>query len=365
MGGPLRFGIVGVGKISEQYFASLGRLPGIRLVAVADLDAERSAQVAAEHGVESLTVDALIAHPDIDAILNLTIPIAHVDIATRALAAGKHVFGEKPLGLTVAEAGPMLALAESAGLRVGSAPDTVLGTGIQTARQLLDSGAIGDPVGASASWVSSGHEQWHPAPQFYYQPGGGPLFDMGPYYLTALVELLGPVVRVSATTRRSTRERAIEVGARAGTPIAVEVDTHVTALLEHAAGPSSTIQVSFDVWTSRHSPIELYGSSGTMAVPDPNHFDDPVSLWTPAAPEWTEVAPTAGYLQAARGYGLADMAQAIATDRPHRASGLMAMHVLDIMESILLAGAEHRVVELVTTAEQSAPIELGSTPESW
>lgn len=358
MGGTLRVGIVGVGKISEQYFASFPHLPQLQLVAVADLDEARAAAVAAEHGVRSLAVDELVADPGIDVVLNLTIPAAHVDVAIRAIRAGKHVYGEKPLGLSVEEARPMLELADAAGVRVGSAPDTVLGTGIQTSRQLLDAGVIGSPVGASAVWVSPGHEAWHPAPQFYYQAGGGPLLDMGPYYITALVELLGPIVRVSGTVGRSDRERVVGTGSNAGSPVSVEVDTHINGLLEHRSGATSSILMSFDVWKSQRTPIEVYGTAGTIAVPDPNLFSAPVSVWTTATGDWSEVEPTAGFVDAGRGYGLADLADAIADGRPHRASGELALHVLDVMESIILAGTEHRTIELTTTVEPSAPVPL-------
>jgi predicted dehydrogenase len=365
VGSPLKIGIIGVGKISEQYFAELPKLPGLELVAVADLDEARAAEVAAEQGVESLSVDALLADPRIDAVLNLTIPAAHVEIGTRALAAGKHVYSEKPLALAPAEAVEMLALAGRAGLRVGSAPDTVLGTGVQTARAVLDAGVIGNPVGANAFWVSPGHELWHPAPQFYYEPGGGPLFDMGPYYLTALVTLLGPVVRVSGAIGRSDRERVVATGPRAGESIAVAVDTHVTAILEHASGVSSTLTVSFDVWASRIPNIEVYGTSGTISVPDPNRFSDPVQVWTSAEPDWREVPPSAGYADAGRGYGLADMARAIETGRAHRASGELAFHVLEIMDAIIRSGHEHRVIELESTASRPEPVPAGAAPDTW
>ncbi|MCU1524773.1 MAG: oxidoreductase [Microbacteriaceae bacterium] len=365
MGGPLRIGIVGVGKISEQYFASFPSLPGLELVAVADLDEVRAATVAAEQGVEALTVDRLIGDPRIDAVLNLTIPAAHVEVATRALEAGKHVYAEKPLALAPADAVEMLALAERRGLRMGSAPDTVLGTGIQTARQLLDSGRIGTPVGATAFWASPGHELWHPAPQFYYQPGGGPLFDMGPYYLTALVTLLGPVIRVSGALGRSSRERVVATGPSAGAPIAVDVDTHVTATLEHASGTASSLTVSFDVWASRIPNIEVYGTGGTISVPDPNRFSDPVELWTSGEQAWQTAGVSAGYADAARGFGLADMARAIETDRPHRASGELAFHVLEIMDAVVRAGNEHRVIELGSTVDRPEPVPLGATPGSW
>jgi predicted dehydrogenase len=348
----LNIGIVGVGTISEQYLAEWPKLPNLVLVAVADLDPARAASVAASQGVEALTVDALLDDPRIDAVLNLTIPAAHADIALRALTAGKHVYGEKPLALSTAEAAPVLEAATAAGLRVGSAPDTVLGTGIQTARAVLDSGRIGAPVGASVHWAAPGHELWHPAPAFYYQSGGGPLFDMGPYYLTSLVTLFGPVARVSGAVRRSDRERTIGTGPNAGAVVPVEVDTHVTAILEHAGGVISTVTVSFEVWATRAPLFEVYGTAGTIAVPDPNRFSDTVSLATAENREWREIGAEAGYEDAGRGVGLSDMARAIETDRPHRASGELAFHVLEIMESVILAGQSHTVIDLRSSAHR-------------
>lgn len=365
MGRALNVGVVGVGTISAQYFAEFPKLPGLRIVAVADINEARAAEVAARNRVEALSVHDLLADSRIDAVLNLTIPAVHVELGTRALNAGKHVYGEKPLGLDPGKAAAMLELARRQGLRVGSAPDTVLGTGVQTARALLDSGAVGEPVAAAVQWSSPGHELWHAAPQFYYQPGGGPLFDMAPYYLTTLVTLLGPVVRVSGVATRSDRQRTIATGGQAGTAIPVNVDTHVSAILEHANGLTSTLTVSFDVWASRVPLFELYGTAGTIAVPDPNRFSDPVEVWTVDRPEWTEVPACAGYTDAGRGVGLADLAHAIETNRPHRASGELAFHVLDIMDAVLRAGNEHRVAELTSTAERPEPIPFGATPDSW
>ena len=365
MGSALNIGIIGVGTISAQYFAEFPKLEGLHVMAVADINEARAAEVAAEHDVEMLTVDALLADPRIDAVLNLTIPAAHVDIAMRALRAGKHVYGEKPLALDPDEAAPMLELARERGLRVGSAPDTVLGTGVQTARALLDSGSIGEPVAAAVQWSSPGHELWHPAAQFYYQPGGGPLFDMAPYYLTTLVTLLGPVIRVSGIATRSDRERFIATGNQAGNRVPVDVDTHVSAILEHANGVTSTLTVSFEVWASRAPLFELYGTTGTIAVPDPNRFSDPVEVWTVDEPAWTEVPVSAGYADAGRGIGLADLAHAIETDRPHRASGELAFHVLEIMDAVLRAGSEHRVVELTSTVARPEPVPFGASPNTW
>jgi predicted dehydrogenase len=335
------------------------------LTAVADLDLDRAREVATEHGVQGMGVDALLAHPEVDAVLNLTIPAAHAEIALRALDAGKHVYGEKPLALATDEARPVLERAAATGLRVGSAPDTVLGTGVQTARALLDEGRIGAPVAAAVSWTAPGHELWHPAPAFYYQLGGGPLFDMGPYYLTSLVTFFGPVVRVSGAVGRSARERTIATGPAAGTPIPVDVDTHVTAILEHANGVISTVTVSFEVWETRVPLFEVYGTAGTISVPDPNRFSDVASIATADDREWREVAVSAGYADAGRGVGLADLARAIETDRPHRASGDLAFHVLEIMESVIQAGRSHQVITLTSTVERPAPVALGSRPDTW
>jgi predicted dehydrogenase len=314
--------------------------------------------VAAEQGVEALPVDAILADPRIDAILNLTIPAAHVEINTRGLQAGKHVYGEKPLALFPAEAVDMLRLAEEKGLRVGSAPDTVLGTGVQTARAVLDAGTIGTPVGAAAFWAAPGHELWHQAPQFYYQAGAGPIFDMGPYYLTALVTLLGPVARAAGAVGRSTRERVVATGPQAGSPIPVNIDTHVSALLEHASGVSSTLTMSFEVWGSRIPHIEVFGTAGTISMADPNRFSDHVEVLLSSVREWKTVETLAGYPDAARGYGLADMARAIATDRPHRASGELAFHVLEIMDAVVRSGESGETIALSSTVERPAAVAL-------
>lgn len=364
MGSTLNVGIIGVGKISGQYLAQLQNLSNLSLVAVADLDSTRAADAAALHGARSESVDELLADPAVDVVLNLTVPAAHAEVALRALEGGKHVYGEKPLALSIAEASAVLETAKKSGLRVGSAPDTVLGTGIQSARAALDAGRIGTPIAASVFWSAPGHELWHPSPDFYYQPGAGPLFDMGPYYLTSLVTFFGPVVRVSSAVTRSSRERSIATGPRAGEAIDVDVDTHVTAVLEHANGVVSTVTVSFEVWETRMPQFEVYGSGGTLAVPDPNLFSDVGAIATADDRAWRPLADTAGYADAGRGVGLADMARAIETGRPHRASGELAFHVLDIMESILEAGVRHDVLAVSSTVDRPAPVRA-TGPEQW
>ncbi|WP_323741740.1 Gfo/Idh/MocA family oxidoreductase [Curtobacterium sp. VKM Ac-2865] len=365
MGSTMNVGMVGVGNISKQYLEHFPGLSNLRLTAVADLDTERAAAVAAEQGVLALGVDELLAHDDVDVVLNLTIPAAHADVAARALAAGKHVYGEKPLALSTAEAAPVLEQARAAGLRVGSAPDTVLGTGIQTARAALDDGLIGTPLGAAVSWSAPGHELWHPAPGFYYQPGGGPLLDMGPYYLTSLVTFFGPVVRVSGSTTRSTRERTVATGPAAGTVLPVDVDTHVVAILEHEGGVVSTVTLSFEVWATQSPLFEVYGTAGTLEVADPNRFSDPVRIATADDRDWRELPVGAGYQDAGRGFGLSDLARAVETDRENRASGDLAFHVLDVMEAITTAGRDHTVVTVGSRVDRPAPVAAGSRPESW
>lgn len=354
---PLRVGLIGAGFISGQYLASLRRLPQLSLVAVADLDAGRAEAAAAESSADVRTIEDLLAADDVDAVLNLTVPAAHVEVSTAALLADKHVFVEKPLALTVSEGRALLDLARERRLRIGSAPDTVLGTGIQTARDVIDRGEIGTPIGASANWTAPGHELWHPSPDFYYQHGGGPLFDMGPYYLTSLVTLLGPVVSVSAASSRSDRGRTIATGPRAGEPIDVEVDTHIAAVLRHAGGAISTVLVSFEVWGARLPRIEVFGTDGTVSAPDPNRFDGTVELLSSSDRTWHPVPVSAGFENSGRGFGLADMALAMVEERPHRASGDLALHVLDIMESVTVAAETGETRQLSTTVERPSGVE--------
>ncbi|NYI03552.1 Gfo/Idh/MocA family protein [Allostreptomyces psammosilenae] len=365
----LRVGIVGLGNISGAYLGWLdahGAAAGLRLTAVADLDAGRARAVAdGRPGVRALSTEALCADPEVDVVLNLTIPAAHGAVAHAAIAAGKHVYGEKPLAADRAEAMGVMAAAEKAGVRVGCAPDTVLGRGVQTARAVVDAGTIGVPTAATAFMTTAGHERWHPGPRFYYQPGGGPLLDMGPYYLTALVHLLGPVVRVMGAGGRGRAERVVGSGPAAGTVFPVEVDTHVTGVLVHESGALSTVLMSFDVHAARLPFIEVYGTEGSVSVPDPNTFDGPVEVYGAADREWRRIPLTHGYLEGGRGLGLADLAAALRDGSRHRASGEVALHVLDIMESLLTAAEEHSGVALRTTCvrPEPAPTTLGAAPE--
>ena len=360
MGEPVGVGIVGCGFISGQYLATLATLPALRVAAVADQDPARARAVADRlDGARAGSVDDVLSADDVDVVLNLTTPEAHADIAARAIAFNKDVYGEKPLARSTAEASPLLSAAAAAGVRLGCAPDTVLGTGIQTARRAIDEGRLGVPTAATAVMVTAGHERWHPHPDFYYQPGGGPLFDMGPYYLTALVTLLGPVHSLTAMASRSRDSRMIGQGPRAGEHVPVAVDTHVSGVLRHHDGVVSTVLMSFDGDATTAAPIEVHGTEGSMVVPDPNQFIGDVSVYSRQT-GWTLVPPSAGWLRAGRGYGLADLVAAGSGIEP-RANGSLAYHVLDVMESMLTSARTGRAVEVASTCTRPAPVPLAAS----
>ncbi len=363
MGGSLTIGIIGCGKISGAYLETLRRLENVRVAAAADLDPARAARVQATYPeISALAVDELLSDPNLDLVLNLTVPAAHAEVAANALRSGKHVYGEKPLAATLAAADAVLELAAAAGLRVGCAPDTVLGTGIQTARHAVDSGLIGTPIAATAVMMGPGPEPWHPDPEFLFQPGGGPLLDMGPYYLSTLVQLLGPVKWVAGAGTRGRSARTIGSGPRAGTVFQVLVDTHVTGVLEHESGALSTLVMSFDVQAARMPTIEVYGTEGSLSVPDPNRFEGTVEVWRREEPGWQTIPPSAGYVNGGRGIGVSDLAAALRMNVPHRASAELARHVLDIMESLLAAARTHAAVEVRSGCERPAPVAAGADP---
>jgi len=356
VGQPHGIGIVGLGVISAQYLDTLVGADAVRIVAVADLDAAKARAVAERvPGCRALSVEELLTDPEVQTVLNLTIPAAHASVALAAVAAGKNVYGEKPLAATLAEALEVVSAAGDAW--VGGAPDTVLGTGVQTARAVIDAGEIGRPVSATATWVAPGHEAWHPHPDFYYREGGGPLFDMGPYYLTTLFHLLGPVVRVSGVSSRPRGERIIATGPRAGERIPVEIDTHVTGVLEHAGGAVSTVTFSFDAVATTAAPLEVHGETGSLTVPDPNMFDGEVRLRRARADDGELIEPRAGYRGAGRGIGVIDFVAGHG-----RASGDIALHVLEIMTALTRSAHEGRRIDLATTAERPPIVPL--TPET-
>jgi predicted dehydrogenase len=357
----VNLGIVGCGNISSAYLQNLKRFPFLEVAACADLDVAKARARAAEFAVErACATEELLKDAAISIVVNLTTPKAHYQVARAALEAGKSVYNEKPLAVERDEGRSLLKLAQSRRLRVGCAPDTFFGAGIQTCRKLLDDGALGRPVAASAFMVGGGHEAWHPDPEFFYQAGGGPMFDMGPYYLTTLVFLLGPVRSVAGMARISYPERIIGSGPKKGRKIKVVVPTHVAGLVEFAGGPIGTIITSFDAKGGAQLPrIEIYGSEGTLSVPDPNGFGGPVRLRRRGEKEWLEMPLTHANPEKARGLGVADMARAIRSRRPHRASGELAYHVLDVMHAFHDASDSRRQVTLKSTCEGPAPLPLG------
>lgn len=355
-----KVGVIGCGNISGVYFAAGKMFEAIEFAACADMILDRAKAKAAEFGIpKACTVDELLADPEIRIVANLTIPKAHGQIGLAALEAGKSVYNEKPLAVTREDGQRLLKLAKKRKLLVGGAPDTFLGAGIQTCRKLIDDGWIGEPVAATAFMMCHGHESWHPDPAFYYAPGGGPMFDMGPYYLTALVSLLGPVRRVTASARITFPERLITSQPKFGTKVQVETPTHIAGVLDFASGAVGTIITSFDVWHAQLPAIEIYGTRGTVCVPDPNGFAGAPRVRAAGAPDWSTVPYSHGYSQQSRGIGVADMAYALCSGRPHRANGQMAYHVLDVMHAFHDASREGRHIELASTCARPAALPLG------
>jgi predicted dehydrogenase len=304
-------------------------------------------------------VAELLADPAIEIVINLTIPATHAEVSLAAIAAGKHVQSEKPLAISRADGQQILAAAAAKGVRLGCAPDTFLGGGLQTCRKLIDDGEIGQPVGATAFMMSGGPESWHPNPIFFYQQGAGPMFDMGPYYLTALIHLLGPVVRVSGASRISFAERVATSQARQGERIPVEVPTYVAGLLNFASGPIASLITTFDVPGGSNLPnIEIYGSEGSLRAPDPNIFGGPVLLRRAGSKEWQEM-PLSHDSEVMRGIGVADMATAIRAGQPHRTSGELAYHVLDLMHAFEDSSQSGRHIEIESSCQRPAALPLG------
>ena len=356
-----RIGIVGCGNISTIYLKNIARFENIEVQAVADIDTARAEAQATAYGVPNvLDTKELIEGNKVDVVLNLTVPAAHADVAIEALRNGKSVYNEKPLAIERNAGMEILEVAKKNGLRVGCAPDTFLGASHQNARKLLDAGAIGTPVAAVGFMMGGGPESWHPNPFFFYQTGGGPMFDMGPYYLTLLTSLLGPVRRVTGSARITSKQRLIGSQPHKGKFIDVEVPSHIAGVLDFASGPVGTIIMTFDTPGKTHLPnIEIYGTEGSMLVPDPNGFGGDVLVIKRGEKEWTTVPSLFGYEENGRGIGLADMSNAIVNGRAHRANGQTAFHVLDIMHAIHEASATGKHIEM-----QSEMVRPDPLPES-
>ena len=355
----VRVGVVGCGAISGAYLGMARNFPVVEIVACADLNPDAARAKAKEFGVPRvLGVDELIADDAVDVVLNLTVPKAHAPVALRAIEAGKHTYAEKPLGINREEGRAIVDAARRRNVRVGCAPDTFMGAGIQTARKLIDDGAIGRPVAFTAFMLCPGHESWHPSPEFYYEPGGGPMFDMGPYYLTALLNLLGPVRRFSGAASIAIPERTITSEPKSGKVVKVETPDHVAGTIEFEGGAVGTIMTSFATRFGTYEgkqPITVYGTEGTVRVPDPNQFDGPVHLRRAGDEDWREV-PHAFVTGYGRSVGLADMAHALRTGRPHRAGGEQAFAVLDLMQGFLDSSDRGMILTPTTRYERPAPM---------
>jgi predicted dehydrogenase len=360
-------GLVGCGSISDDYLSHLSTFDHLEVSACADLVLDRARHQAARHGVpRACSVEELLADPDIELVVNCTTPLAHAEVGLAAIRAGKSVYNEKPFASDRVLGTRLLEEARAAGVRVGGAPDTFLGQDLETIRSAIDGGMIGEPVAATAIQMCHGHEGWHPDPTFYYELGGGPLFDMAPYALTTLVVLLGPVIRVTGCARSSFAERTIGSGPRAGETFGVNVPTHVSAILDFASGVIASIVYSFDVWSSDVAELfEIHGSSGTLSLPDMNGSANTVvraSLGEGAGwgePAWESVPKVESSNDPYWGVGVADMAAAMREGRPHRASGELAFHVLDVMEAVGDAARERRHIEITSTFDAPQPMRPG------
>lgn len=353
----IKVGLIGCGAVSDMYFKGCAPYDNIQFVACASLDQAQTEAKAKAQGIRASSVEELLADPEIEIVVNLTVPNAHAKIDCAALNAGKHVYSEKPFGINRSECQRVIEVACQKKLRVGCAPDTFLGGGAQTARKLIDDGVIGQPVAGVAFLCGHGPESWHPTPEFFYEKGGGPMLDMGPYYITALVNLLGPVKRVTGSAHISFPTRTITSEPSVGKIVAVETPTHVTGIMEFCSGAVITIIQSFDVWGHSLPTIEIYGSKASLSLPDPNWFGGPVKIFKPGK-VWEEVALT-HRTDLGRGSGLADMAKGIATGRTHRASGEMAFHVLDVMLAFEEASMGGQHIDIGTTCERPAALPVG------
>ena len=363
MSRPLGVGVIGAGVISETYLENLTSFPDVNVVAVGDLLPDRARAKADEHGVAAAgTPDDVLSNPDVDLVVNLTIPQVHVEVSSAAIAAGKHVWTEKPIGLDRDATRELLAQADAAGVRIGSAPDTLLGPAFQTAKRAIQNGVIGEPLFVQTSFQTQGPDLWHPDPAFLFARGAGPLLDMGPYYFSALVSLLGPIAAVTARGSRPRLERTIHTGPRAGQTFPVEVPSTVQVLTSFAAGQHGTHLLSFDSALERHGVVEIHGSEGTIVLADPNRFEGRIAYVKPLGvfrdgmkteQEWIDI-PNEGVV-VGRGLGVLDMARSIAADRPHIATGELGFHVLDVMLSAEESSATGRTLEIDSTV---APVPL-------
>jgi predicted dehydrogenase len=354
---PTGIGVIGAGFISAIYLENLTtRWDHVHVVGVADLVMECAEARSREFGIRAFSVDEILAHPEIEIVLNLTIPAAHAAVCFGVVEARKSVYTEKPLTLDREEGQRLLHAARQRGVLVVCAPDTFLGAGLQTVRRLIDERAIGEPVAFSARMTTHGHESWHPEPAFYYQPGAGPMLDMGPYYVTAIAALLGPIRRVSAVTRITFSRRTITSQPRYGQTNEVNTPSHFETNLELESGVIGTLTTTFDLWDPEHCTFTIYGSDGSIRLPDPNTFGGPIQLLRGVEETWQDVPLDPGYDTDTRGIGVADLARALRAGEPARASGALGFHALDVMLSTLESAEQRRHVDINSTVERPRPL---------
>jgi predicted dehydrogenase len=367
----MRVGIVGCGHVSDQYFEGIALWDFLEVVACADLEPARAEAKAEQHGVaRSCAPEALLADPEVELVVNLTPPLAHAETSLAAIEAGKHVWSEKPLAADLESARALVAAGPAHGVRLGCAPDTFLGGAVQTAVKLVDDGWIGRPGSAVAFVSEPGYEHFHPAVESFYARGGGPVLDLGPYYVTALVAMLGPVARVTALAGAAFAERHVRVGPRRGAPIPIEVPTHVTGALEFESGVIATTLMSWDVWATNLPYLEIYGRAGSISVANPDEFHGEPRLRRVGAEELEQPPPPPGSVHwspiplvqrgdVGRGIGIADMSLAIADDRPHRASGELAYHVLEVLLGLERSAQEREQVAIQSRCERPEHLDIG------
>ncbi|NDI36542.1 Gfo/Idh/MocA family protein [Chengkuizengella sediminis] len=356
----MKVGIIGCGNISGIYLHNNQLFNIFEIIACADLEIERAKQQAKKYNIPyACTVAELLAMEEIQLVINLTVPLAHAEVCLSVLEAGKHIYVEKPLAVTREDGLKILHKAKEKGLLVGGAPDTFLGGGIQTCRKLIDDGLIGEPVAGTASIMSHGPEGWHPDPTFFYQIGGGPMFDMGPYYLSTLIHLLGPIHRVSGSTSMALKERLVTSETNYGKKIKVNIPTHISGVLDFENGAVVSLTTSFDVWHHHVPNIEIYGTAGSLVVPDPNTFDGPVYVRRKEDSEWLKIPLTHGFIENSRGIGVADMANGILNNTSYRANGDVMYHVLEVMHGFHDASQSGQYYELQSTCEQPKPLPCG------
>ncbi len=366
---PIRVGIIGVGNVLNQYLDKVGVHPDVDVVALADVNAEAVASRAAEYGIpKALSPDELLADPEVELVLNLTPPKLHAPVSLKAIAAGKHVLSEKPFATSLAEAQEILDAAAKAGVKVGSAPTTFLGSGMQTSRKLIDDGWIGRPVAAFASFACRGYEYWHPNVDPFYSKGAGPMLDIGPYLITNLINIFGPVKRVSASAPKSseTRPRPDGQGGYSGV-INIDTPTTVTGTIDFESGAVATVIVSWDVWNHNLPHLEIYGTGGSIAAPNPDHFegapvlrrgeprDLSLDMTPPGGGDWRET-PITHRDDAYRAIGLAEFGHAIRTGQEPRTGGTFAYHVLEVLLAFETSSESGRHIEIESTCERPRPL---------